>query len=176
MTTEDTAALQKSAPLKGTVDPDGAGQITKCEFQWGRDTRYLETPIPCSQATPITSATAVSAELTGLEAVKTYHYRLVTTSANGVQTGHDVTFRTPDNVAEVTTGPHPFTKECASLHATYRGQGLDTEYFFEIGTDSSLRRKVPVPAADDGVQTGPREVAPIEVCELRAKRNTTTGS
>ncbi len=170
VTTEETAPLQTSAILKGTVDPDGAGAITKCEFQWGKDARYLETPIPCSEATPINSATAVSAELTGLQSVRTYHYRLVTTSANGVQTGHDFSFKTPDNVAEVATGgPDPFNKECATLHASYRGQGLDTKYFFEIGADTSYGRKVPVPPADDGVQSGPREVAPLKVCGLQGE-------
>jgi hypothetical protein len=162
-----TNVLQTTATLNGTVDPDGSGPVTGCEFQWGVDTRYLNSPVPCSQSLPINGPNAVSANLTGLEKTTTYHYRLVTTSAGGVQTGHDSAFTTADFVADVTTGDaNPVAKDSAVLHGSYTGQGLDTTYFFEIGTDTGYGRNVPVPPADAGVENGPQEVDPITVENL----------
>ncbi len=170
-TTEPASeVLQFSANLNGAVDPDGSGQITKCEFQWGKDSRYLEAPLPCSQATPINTAGPVSAELSGLEMLTKYHYRLVTTSAAGIQTGHDSIFETTDKVAEVVTGdPTPFDKESAVLHGSYRGQGLDTHYFFELGVDGSYGEKFPAAPADAGVENGQQEVDPVTVTGLQGE-------
>ena len=46
-TTEPASdVLQPTATLNGNVDPDGSGPVTECEFQWGKDARYLERPRP----------------------------------------------------------------------------------------------------------------------------------
>ena len=97
-----TEVLQSTATLSGSVDPDGSGPVTGCEFQWGVDARYLDSPDPlfASRLPDQLGPNAVTAKLTGLEKTTTYHYRLVTTSAGGVQTGHDSTFTTADFVAE----------------------------------------------------------------------------
>jgi hypothetical protein len=169
-TTEPASeVLQLTATLNGKVDPDGSGNVTKCEFQWGRDARYLEAPLPCEQATPYASPTAVSAKLTGLLGKTVYHYRLVTTSANGVQTGHDAIFTTPDYVADVATGDaNPVKKNLAVLHGSYRAQGLETEYWFELGTEFGVyTKKIPVTPNKTGLENGPQEVDPVEVTGLQ---------
>ena len=165
-----SGVLQTTATLNGNVDPDGSGAVTNCEFQWGVDARYLGAPVPCEQATPINAATAVTAKLTGLEKTTTYHYRLLTTSSGGVQTGHDGTFTTADFVKEVTTGDAiPVIKDEATLHGSYVGQELDTTYYFEIGTDTNYGRNVPASPADAGVENGPQEVDPVLVDNLQGE-------
>ena len=112
----------------------------------------------------------MTAKLTGLEKTTTYHYRLVTTSAGGVQTGHDGTFTTADFVKDVTTGEaSPLIKDEATLHGSYVGQELDTTYYFEFGTDTSYGRNVPASPADAGVESGPQEVDPIPVDNLQGE-------
>jgi hypothetical protein len=163
-----TEVLQTTVTLNGKVDPDGSGPVTKCEFQWGQDSRYLGGTVPCSPATPYNALTSVTAELTGLVSKTEYHFRLVTTSANGVQTGKDKTFVTPDSVADVVTGgPDPFDKNSAVLHGSYRGQNLETEYWFEVGTEpGNYTKNYPAVPAKTGLETGPQEVEPIEVTDL----------
>jgi hypothetical protein len=158
--------LQTTATVSGEVDPSGAGPITSCEFQWGLDASYSKPPVACSPATlPYTGVTAVSAGLTGLQKLTTYHYRLVTTGANGVRTGHDATFTTPDVVADVVTKEATsVTKNSALLNGSYRGQGLDTKYWFEFGTEyGNYTEKLPAVPAQTGVENGPQDVDPIKV-------------
>jgi hypothetical protein len=93
-----------SASVQGEADPDGAGEVTGCEFRYGTDTTYSEGSAPCVPAGPIAAATAVSANLTGLHPETTYHYSLFIENSNGVQVGRDHTLTTPPAVAAVTTG------------------------------------------------------------------------
>ena len=54
--------------------------------------------------------------------------------------------------------------------APTRGQGLDTTYFFEIGTDTALRHATSrSPPADAGVENGPQQVDPIPVDNLQGE-------
>ena len=63
----------------------------------------------------------------------------MTTSADGVQTGHDAHLRNPrQRRRRRHRRPDPVTKNSAVLHGSYRGQGLDTDYFFELGTESAI--------------------------------------
>jgi hypothetical protein len=167
VSTGSPEALQTAATLHGNVDPDGAGTITNCEFEWGKDARYQGGTLPCSPAGSISSPTAVSAELSGLSKTSFYRYRLVTTSANGVQAGNDVGFTTPDNVADVQTGDaDPVTKDSAMLHGSYRGQGLDTDYYFEVGKDTEYGLKFPASPVNAGVENGPQQLDPIQATGL----------
>src|SRR5262249_15703564 len=74
------------ATAHGTADPDGAGNITGCEFQFGPTTSYGSSE-ECSAAGPLpySSETPVSAELPGLngDGQHTYHVRLVVRNAAG---------------------------------------------------------------------------------------------
>ena len=93
--------------VSGTVAPDGAGNITECKFEWGSGPGNYDKPaVPCDQATPITSETAVTATLPTGEALseQEYHYRVRagTATPGGVNVGLDEKI-TPHNVLGLRT-------------------------------------------------------------------------
>jgi hypothetical protein len=171
----DTAAPnpvnQTSAHAAGEVDPDGAGDITRCEFVYGVDAGYEQGAVPCtpsaSVGSPITTKTAVSADITGLSVGSHYHYRLIAGNANGAQLGSDQTFDTLVPVPGATTLPATQVgKESAELNGSFIGNGEDTHYYFEYGTSEGYGTSVPVSPADAGSPSGETNVAPITVTGL----------
>jgi hypothetical protein len=87
-----TAVTFSTATLKGDVNPHG--QPTNYYFQYGKTGGYgAQTPL--APAGNGTIALRVSQQITGLQSLSTYHYRLVTTSPAGTSTSADHTFKTP---------------------------------------------------------------------------------
>ncbi|MBI4768084.1 MAG: FG-GAP repeat protein [Deltaproteobacteria bacterium] len=86
-----TSVTLSSVTLNGTVNPNGLS--TTYIFQWGRTTSYGNTTAVQSAGSG-TINTAVTANLTGLTADRTYHYRLVATNSAGTSYGTDGTFTT----------------------------------------------------------------------------------
>jgi hypothetical protein len=96
-TTQGTSnLLRNSVTIEGNADPDGAGSITECYFEYGTSTSYGQTK-PCADTLPITSAEGVTANLTGLTTDTTYNYRLVlaNASAHSKNVGANMTIKTP---------------------------------------------------------------------------------
>lgn len=93
-----TGVGQTEATLHGNVDPEipaGGTAVTSCEFELGEDETYGQGAT-CSPATPYSSATDVSAALSGLNPSTTYDYRLVATNSEGHEAkGENRTFTTP---------------------------------------------------------------------------------
>jgi hypothetical protein len=89
----ETAAVNISAngvQLNGAVNPEGP--TTTWYFQYGLTTYYgVQTS---SQMLSGLGARPVNAQLTGLQAGATYHFRLVAYSARGLYVGPDQTFTT----------------------------------------------------------------------------------
>ncbi len=89
ITQDATGVLHTEATLHGHIDPVGAGEITGCEFQYVKDSLFnaskfaSATSVPCSPAAPQTSATDVSASISGLAIEEGFHFRLRATDANG---------------------------------------------------------------------------------------------
>jgi hypothetical protein len=162
-----------SADVAGEADPDGTGDITSCEFRFGRDAGYSEGSVPCTPAassgSPITSATPVSAALTGLQAGTHYHYRLFIENANGTVAGADQTLDTAIAVQGLATGEATeVTKESAELGGSYEGDGQDTHYYFQYGTTTSYGQTAPTPPGEDaGSGSGPQVLAPIAIGGLK---------
>ena len=78
--------------LNGHFDPSGDPGITACEFEWGADTSYSETPVPCSQGNSFSGPANVSALINELDPNATYHYWLkVTTTDHGESASDDET-------------------------------------------------------------------------------------
>jgi hypothetical protein len=158
-----------TADVEGTSDPDGAGTITGCEFRFGEDTGYSEGSVPCTPAAPISSATPVSAHLTGLISGAFYHYRLFLTNAAGTQmsTG-DRTLTTTPATAEVSALPATAVeKDSAVLHGSYTGGGQDVHYFFEWGRTNGYGHATPgPPGADAGAGTGTQNLPPVQISGL----------
>ena len=139
-TGEASEILPSAATLNGQVDPAGGGGITDCHFELLTDAAYRAngdnfttgaTDIPCEQFTPISSATAVSAKLTGLAPNTMYDTRLVATNANGEEHGSDEAFQTtgPPTTSEASAAE--ITKTTATLQAQINPHGFATKYRFQ---------------------------------------------
>src|SRR5205807_2449852 len=85
-----TNVLNSSATLNGTVDPHGLS--TSVQFQYGTTTSYGSTT--ASQTKTGNTYQSVSANITGLNASTTYHFRIVATNSAGTTHGGDRTFTT----------------------------------------------------------------------------------
>jgi hypothetical protein len=93
-----------SAQLTGTVDPNSTA--TTIRFEYGTTTRYgFMTPEQSAGAG--SSATAVSAPITGLSARTTYHWRMVATNAAGTVRGRDRRFTTARLPTSITLATSP---------------------------------------------------------------------
>jgi hypothetical protein len=151
--------------VSGTIDPAGGGNVTSCEVEYGLDTKYEGgPPVACAPATPYSGVQNITATLPGLEGETTYHYRVVAGNANGTNFGADRTI-TPHFVnALKTEAPISVTRNCATLRATYQGEGEEVKFQFRYGKTTSYGSFSPAtPGTDTG--TGLRTVS-SPVCGL----------
>ena len=103
---------QTSVTVRGTANPEGSAATAWIE--WGTTTSY-GTSTPSQVIGGGSTAVAVSAAITGLTAVGTYHARLVVHNGFG-------TFRTPDQ--EIVTLAPALTLTAATLDATWKAGRL----------------------------------------------------
>ena len=112
-----------SAVLSGAVNPEGAS--VKVSFEFGTTTAYGQTT--ATQLTgPASTATPFAAQLTGLPAGTTIHYRAVASSDFGTFVGADKTLTTtavPTTTAAPTTTPAPTTTAAPPEAGTIEGPG-----------------------------------------------------
>lgn len=133
-----SAVEETTARLDGTVDPDGGGEVSACRFEYGHTAAYGQS-VPCAPGPPYAAATAVGADLSGLDPSTTYHFRLAATSGGVSPYTRGVFGYSPDDVL-VTTGPPTVEEEsaqgiehtAAELRAKVNPHGFDTEYRFEF--------------------------------------------
>jgi hypothetical protein len=91
------------ARLVGLVNPHNAS-LTDCHFDYGETTSYGKT-LPCVGApTTGNGFSFVTAEVGGLEAGTTYHFRLVAGNATGPAVGGDKEFKTFPTVSPPSCG------------------------------------------------------------------------
>jgi len=148
-----TAVTDTQAALAGTVNPQG--QLTSYAFQYGTTTAY-------GQQTSLTSAgsgtadTPVRADLAGLTAGTTYHYRVIATNNDGTTVGADRTFRTtgtappPPTAPSATTGGAAVNGASAVLSGSVNPNGVATSYYFEFGTTTAYGQQTPPRSAGSG--------------------------
>jgi homoserine acetyltransferase len=91
ITNPATNVTSSSATLNGTVDPHGL--TTTVYFQYGTTTSYGLTT--AAQSKTGNTYQAVAANISGLTASTTYHFRIVATNSAGTGYGSDRTFTTP---------------------------------------------------------------------------------
>lgn len=152
-TGDATAITDTQATLAGTVNPQG--QLASYGFQYGTTTAY-------GQQTSLTSAgsgtagTPVRADLAGLTAGTTYHYRVIATNADGTTVGADRTFRTtgtappPPTAPSATTGGADVNGASATLSGSVNPNGVLTSYWFEFGTSGAYGQQTPPRSAGAG--------------------------
>ena len=136
ITNPATLIASFSATLNGSVDPHGL--TTTVYFQYGTTTSYGSTTL--SQIKTGNTYQSISANLSGLTASTTYHFRLVATNTAGTRYGTDRTFTTL-----TATGPPVVITNAASLIASFSAtlngsvdpHGLPTTVYFQYGTTTS---------------------------------------
>jgi hypothetical protein len=89
-----SASSQIAATLNATVNPNNA-TLSDCHFDYGPTTSYGSS-VPCSVVPSATGgAQAVTAQIGGLNASTTYHFRIAASSGVATSDGADATFTTP---------------------------------------------------------------------------------
>jgi NHL repeat len=127
-----------TATLTGhvTPDPSGGGPVVACHFELGTATSY-GTNVPCTPATPYASGTGVTADVSGLTADTTYHFRLVASNSVDANFGKDQTF-TPHRVLGLSTvGATNIAPTTVTLNGSFDPDAKSTHYFFEWGKNTS---------------------------------------
>jgi phosphodiesterase/alkaline phosphatase D-like protein len=125
-----------SATVNGSVYPHGL--TTTMYFQHGTTTSYGSTT--SLQTKMGETYHNVSADISGLNASTTYHFRMVATNSAGTRYGGDGTFTTPS-----ATGPPIVTTDAATnianssaiLHGSVDPHGLTTTVHFQYGMTTS---------------------------------------
>jgi DNA-binding beta-propeller fold protein YncE len=136
VTTGKATAADGTAQMAGHVDPATAGPVSGCRFEYGTDLTYGGGALNCTPATPFGAPTDVSASLSGLQPLVTYHYRLVAEGSNGWPSyGEDRTF--------TVSGPPPSVEGARAIDIRPTSASLDAEvnprmsstiFHFQYGT------------------------------------------
>ena len=131
-----------SATLNGSVDPNGL--TTSVYFQYGTTTGYGFTTAPHTKTgnTP----QSVSANISGLTASTTYHFRIVATNSAGTWYGRDRTFTTLSATGFPVVTSNPATSiasHSARLNGTVNPHGLSTTVYFQYGRTTSYGNRTP---------------------------------
>jgi hypothetical protein len=134
VTTGDQTANDE---ISGTVNRAGAGPITDCYFEYATDAFFdgngetYDQEIACEPATAFDEDRTVTATVPGLTNETIYHYRLVAKNANGEGTGSDRILE-PHDIEFLKTRPATsITRQTATLHASFVGNGENTTYHFQ---------------------------------------------
>ena len=131
-----TSVSSTKGTLNGTVNPNGGS--TTAVFEWGTDTNY-GNEITTSQS-PIsgTTAQAVTADISNLNFVTIYHFRLKVANIEGTANGEDVTFTTSALApTAATSAATSATSSSTTLNGTVNPNGASTTVTFEYGTTTS---------------------------------------
>jgi hypothetical protein len=91
ITNPATSVTTSSATLNGSLDPHGL--TTSVYFQYGTTTSYGHTT--ATQTKTGNTYRNISANISGLTASTTYHFRIVATNSAGTRHGSDRTFTAP---------------------------------------------------------------------------------
>ena len=125
-----------SAALHGSLDPHGLS--TNVHFEYGTTTNYGS--VTASQTKTGNTYQNASANISGLTANTTYHFRIVATNSTGTTYGADRTFTTlsPTGPPVVITNPATnVASSSATLNGTVDPHGLTTNVHFQYGTTTS---------------------------------------
>jgi hypothetical protein len=122
-----------SAILNGSVNPHGLS--TTVRFQYGTTASYGSTT-PNQTKTGNTTQN-VTANISGLVANTTYHFRIVATNSGGTRYGSDQTFTTAGPPAVTTNPATNVARGSATLNGSVNPHGLSTTVRFQYGRTTS---------------------------------------
>jgi hypothetical protein len=107
-------------------------------FQYGTTTSYGSTT--ANQTFTGNTTRSVAANISGLAASATYHFRIVATNIGGTRYGSDQTFTTLSATGPPVVITNPATliaSYSAALHGSVDPHGLTTSFHFQYGTTTS---------------------------------------
>jgi len=136
ITNPATLVASFSATLNGLVDPHGLS--TTVYFQYGPTTSYGSTTP--GQTKNGNTYQSVSANISGLAASTTYHFRIVATNSGGTRYGSDSSFTTLSASGPPVVATNAATNTASSsarLNGTVDPHGLTATVNFEYGTTTS---------------------------------------
>jgi hypothetical protein len=136
MTNAASNVASFSATLNGSVDPHGL--TTSVYFEYGTTTSYGHST--ATQTQTGTTYRNIIANISGLSASTTYHFRIVASNSGGTRSGSDRTFATPSATGYpiVTTNPASLIASySATLNGSVDPHGLTTTVHFQYGTTTS---------------------------------------
>ena len=125
-----------SATLNGSIDPHGL--TTSVHFQYGTTTSYGS--MTSAQTKSGNTYQSVSANVSGLSASTTYHFRIVASNSSGTRYGSDRTFATLSATGAPVVITNPATNVAsfsATLNSSVDPHGLTTAIHFQYGTTTS---------------------------------------
>jgi hypothetical protein len=124
-----------SAMLNGAVNPQGLN--TTVRFQYGRTTSYGSAT--ANQTKTGNTTQNVAANISGLTAGTTYHFRIVATNSGGTRHGSDRTFTTKGPPVVTTNAATNVELRSATLNGSINPRGLNTTVFFQYGRTTNYR-------------------------------------
>lgn len=145
-----------SATLNGTVNANNAS--TTVVFEYGTDTSYGSSVSINEGTISGTSATSVTASLTGLQSNTLYHYRIKGTNSGGTSTGADQTFTTAVEAPGAITNAATVYDDGSNkvdLNGSVDPNTVSTTVTFEYGLTTSYGSTVAAaqsPITGDGSQ------------------------
>ncbi len=152
-TSSATNITENTATLNGKVNPNNSS--TTVTFEYGTTVSY--TNEVTAKINPIDGNldVDVSANITGLQPDKTYHYRVKGTSSEGVSVGEDVTFTTSISIViaptVTTTSATNISSSSANLNGIVNANNSSTNVIFEYGTTTVYGNQVTAtPSPIDG--------------------------
>ena len=125
-----------SATLNGTINPNGL--TTSVHFEYGTTSSYGLSTASHNYTGHSTQNT--SANITGLTANTTYHFRVVAINSGGTRYGSDRTFVTPSPTGApglVTNAATNVASFSATLNGSVYPHGLTTTVYFQYGTTTN---------------------------------------
>jgi hypothetical protein len=125
-----------SATLNGLVNP--CVLTTNAYFQYGPNTSYgFTTSVQTHTGNTFWN---ISANISGLMASTTYHFRIVATNLSGTTHTSDATFTTLSATGPpvvITSPASGMTSSAATLNGSLDPHGLTTTVYFQYGTTTS---------------------------------------
>ena len=146
VTGQASSQTASSATLNGSVDANG--RPTTWYFEYGTSTSYGSKTTAKSASG--STAVPVSSPVSGLQAGRTYHFRLVATSDGGTTSGADATFNTSGAPSVSTSAASSIAPTTAKLNGTVTANGLTTSWWFEYGTTTAYGTRTPTKSAGSG--------------------------
>jgi len=118
-TQDATAITMTAATLNGTVNPNGLA--TTYHFEWGTTVSYGNNTLTLSAGSG-TATLPESANITGLTAGTTYHFRIAAVNSDGTSNGNDFTF-VPGAASVTTTAASAITMTTATAGGNVTADG-----------------------------------------------------